>query len=170
MLTIDSLVATAMDALITGNNLQSVVREMIMSDTKSLDTVAEAVGVFRYEAEAFINEDPDSVLARRKRVNNIVNDVSRICREITGKSIVIKSRKDGFVYTVREPKPRKETGTTEAITPREGLTADGVDELNTLRVITATAGSTIDWLLTTNDIDQVARIFVNKLRQIKAGS
>ena len=63
-----------------------------------------------------IDDDPQGVA---KQANNVVNDISRITREKIGLSIRLKSRKDGYIYTAEEPKPRaiKPTPFTVDTTP-----------------------------------------------------
>lgn len=53
-----------------------------------LHYVAEEMGNFKTNNAYFIPSD-------RKKVNNIINDVSRICRELTGYSIANVSRSNG---------------------------------------------------------------------------
>lgn len=104
----------AMDAVKSAGSVQAEVRDLIANNPSHRSVIAEEIGVFKTKAEATYI-DGDAV--KRKQVNNVINDVSRICREEGGYSIRLKSRKGGFVYhavdnasvaprKVSKPKPK----------------------------------------------------------------
>lgn len=96
----------AAEVALKGNgSLQSVVRDILNENHNSdsgLRVICVGVADFRNEQEPCIRGAIDPA-AERKKVNNIINDISRICREITGKSIVATKRKPSFVYEPKEP-------------------------------------------------------------------
>lgn len=100
----------AMAALEGKNTLQSNLRNIIdgCDPVTALDVIARECSEFRNEAENWINtaSSPEEVAQRRKQVNNIINDISRMCRDSLGKSIVCVSRKGGYKYQPEFPKPR----------------------------------------------------------------
>ena len=95
-----TIMEAAMKAAQGAGTVQAAVRETFTSQgvVDGLKTVCSAVAEFKTEMDT---KDVD-----KKVVNNIINDISRISREVTGLSIVLKSRKGGFVYSARSPKPR----------------------------------------------------------------
>ena len=107
------LIDAAVDAVHSSGKVQSIVRDFLNDCTDkeyALEIIAESVGTFRKDMEVWIDNDTD----KRKRVNNVINDVSRICREAVGYSIQCKTRKGGeWVYTPVERAPRATPGTPE---------------------------------------------------------
>ena len=110
------LATRCLDALSTGVSVQQEVRTIISAHTRNEDAslyIAEQMGKYREAADKIIDAAPEEQRkSLMKRVNNVVNDVSRICRDEMGISIKLKARKGGYVYkpeawvpTVREPKP-----------------------------------------------------------------
>jgi hypothetical protein len=101
-----------LEALRCGVSIQQSVRKVlsIMHEDNAADHIAEEMGLFRQAADTIIDAAPagSEQVAVRKRVNNVINDVSRICREEIGKSIKLKARKGGYVYKAEdwEPKPK----------------------------------------------------------------
>lgn len=101
-----------LEALRCGVSIQQSVRKVLstMMPENASAHIAEEMGLFRQAADTIIDAAPvgPGQVAVRKRVNNVINDVSRICREEIGKSIKLKSRKGGYVYTAEdwEPKPK----------------------------------------------------------------
>lgn len=103
----------AMEALNGGTSLQAVIRNKLSEDIDTLANVSEianSISIFRNEAETVIEASLD-MPRTRKAVNNIVNDVSRIVRELTGYSIKLKTRKGGYKYQPelfcpKAPKPK----------------------------------------------------------------
>jgi uroporphyrinogen-III decarboxylase len=65
------------------------------------------MGQFRDEAQDWITNlsEDDARKARRKAVNNICNDVSRISRDLLGHTIRCTSRKGGYIYTATQYEP-----------------------------------------------------------------
>ena len=111
-----SLSSEAMLALESKGKLQETVREICdrHAPTDSGQIIANEVSKFRADAADWI--DKGDVQARRKQVNNVINDISRICRELIGKSIVCVSRKGGHRYEAQEPKARAPATPTPTIT------------------------------------------------------
>lgn len=109
-----SIVDILMDAVRSKGSVQAVIRGEI-NDRKAsgedLSHIATAIAYnvtqFKHTAEAIIVANADDPAAARKQVNNVINDVSRICREETGFSIVNSVRKAGnWQYDPQPPKPR----------------------------------------------------------------
>lgn len=132
-------VVTAMvNATTSKSGCQKVVRSFIdgfragapsFSDLDIADAVAAIVGDYKKAA----------VHLEQKVVNNVINDVSRICREKLGYSIVCTSRKDS-IYKPILPQPRKKSVTAAPI-PDEWKGAY-VNEIHS----TVGASVALDWL------------------------
>ena len=100
------------EGLKSATSIQESVRNTLhfaSTQPEGLSEVCAAVAEFKTFTEERINPDSEEAQGERKRVNNLINDVSRICRELTGKSIRCTSRKDGYVYEALEPAPRSTT-------------------------------------------------------------
>jgi hypothetical protein len=111
----------AIEALTSGASVQAEVRDILAKtdETTALVIISTQLAQFRTDVEHIVNssDDPSSV---RKKANNIVNDVSRICREVTGKSIVCTSRKGGnYVYEAKTPTPRATPSPARIVPPVE---------------------------------------------------
>jgi len=119
MITYTELVTSMTEAYVRGASLQGTVRKFIKQNEAKLpnetaEEIATVVTEYRRTIDQMISDDgltgPDLKAAVKKR-DNIINDVSRICRELLGQSIVCTSRKKGeysakfWTPTVREPKP-----------------------------------------------------------------
>lgn len=112
-----SLAEKALEALDGRSNLQKEVRDIIDSykgdnpdnyKDYALIDIAEQVSEFKADAMAKCTVEPGVVSKEdNKKINNVINDISRITREILGHSIVLKSRKGGYVYGYKEAEPRK---------------------------------------------------------------
>ena len=116
-----TIASAAMDAMRGGSNLQLTVRHFITdhSDVEGVlwtgDQIARQVTEFRKEAERFLKSCDDSDQdTERKRMNNIINDVSRICRKELGQSIVCTSRKTG-TYGARAASPSRSATTSKPV-------------------------------------------------------
>ena len=124
------IVEHAIVATKSGGSVQETVRKVLTTqpEKEALSTVCGAMVEFRTTMEEWINSDDELVKDRRKRVNNVVNDVSRIVREGIGHSIVCKSRKGGYVYEAKEwtgaPKPAK-----TALPIKPAYTFTSIDEM-----------------------------------------
>lgn len=118
MITYTELVTSMTEAYVRGASLQGTVRKFIKQNEAKLpnetaEEIATVVTEYRRTIDQMIADDgltgPDLKAAVKKR-DNIINDVSRICRELLGQSIVCTSRKKGeysakfWTPTVREPK------------------------------------------------------------------
>ena len=124
------MISDLKDAMVSEYNnnesLQQTVRDYAAECYENGETdqlvasgIAVAVGMYRKAMQGSIDasDDPKGV---RKRVNNVANDVSRLCRELTGKTIVCTSRKS-HTYEPRDPKPRepKSESKTSPVTPKQ---------------------------------------------------
>jgi hypothetical protein len=125
MLTGD-VVSSALDAVKGGAKLQSTLRTYIEEcheiDWKheiTANAVASMCTTFHSKVSKWANAGEyeegaiDSVKARRKAVNNIINDISRICRAELGHTIRCTSRKGGHVYTASKVAPTPLRTTTD---------------------------------------------------------
>lgn len=97
------IVKSMIDAAMAGTSFQSAIRQFINDSISSCThefvagRIAEICAAFKKESkekETLIYNKEDQELFR-KRVNNIINDVSRICRDLLGYTIVNKKRKGG---------------------------------------------------------------------------
>lgn len=135
-----SLSAAAIEAVKNNASVQQEVRDIIANYNGPETLIAKEITIFRRDIEGWIDQASGSAETklRRKQVNNIINDVSRICRELIGKSIVCTSRKN-HTYEAKEPVAR----TTRAKTPspvlatNSPITADDDAEtcLQTIRML-----------------------------------
>lgn len=108
----DKLFEAMTNAYASGHSLQSTVRDYItlyLDTGWRSETVAESIantisdyrGSVDSKIEAMMPMEKDDLRRAIKKRDNIINDVSRICREILGYSIVCKSRKHG-TYAIKE--------------------------------------------------------------------
>jgi hypothetical protein len=99
------LVTQAVNSVKEGSKFQTQIREFIDEDAGSPEIVAEMVADivtdFRREIEPWVM-DIDDTKVRRKSTNNLINDVSRICREKLGHTLVCVSKKPFHKYEARE--------------------------------------------------------------------
>jgi len=115
----------ALDALKGGSSFQESVRDHFNSNGYSIgviNDVADCVSEFRRHAESYINDGTtdEDVRIRRKVANNICNDVSRICREMTGYSIKCTSRKNHtYSPEVYNPRAREAKASTASAVEKE---------------------------------------------------
>lgn len=118
MITYTELVNSMTEAYRGGASLQSTVRTFIREniDTPNEEvagSIAMVLTEYRRTIDSWIKEEMDSMPlhAKIKKRDNIINDVSRICREMLGHSVVCTSRKKGEYKAVfatpktRTPKP-----------------------------------------------------------------
>ena len=96
-------------ALNNSSSLQATVRQYIAEQKdlgdggESIATaIAEVISELRNEMERKLEGD------EAKRVNNVFNDVSRICKEALGFAIKCKTRKPLFVYLACKVEPKVE--------------------------------------------------------------
>jgi hypothetical protein len=105
----------------SGAKFQSRIRTFINEEKNTrlpgevADTVAEIVTEYRQAADEIIERmsEEEQVIATKKR-DNIINDVSRICRDLLEYSIVCRSRKNGTYAAKPWTKPEPKEKTTEA--------------------------------------------------------
>lgn len=110
----DQITTEGMAAVEGSSTIQATVREIFRvyeSPENALAVIAGGVGQLKTTAEAHIGtycDNESEARNKRKAVNNVINDISRICRNITDKSIVLAKREGGsYEYRVAEPRPRK---------------------------------------------------------------
>lgn len=115
-----SLAQAAAESLTGKVSLQSEIRKIVdtHNDLGAGNEIADQMSEFRAVSQTWIDQGstPEEVQSRQKQVNNVINDVSRICRQLIGKSIVCKSRKN-HTYEAVEPKPRRTSIPTATTTP-----------------------------------------------------
>ena len=121
-----SIFTTARQAVESGANIQSEVRKVIdtQSEREAINTICEGVAEFKEWAEDhFVSAAGiDHVNDRRKQVNNVINDISRICRKDLDVSIRCVSRKGGYVYKAATPtaRPKPTPATPKKAGPYDG--------------------------------------------------
>lgn len=102
-----NLVEEAKNALFNNGSFQSEVRKLCAA-REGATLIAEAMSEFKTWAE---DNYVDGDSKKRKQVNNVCNDASRICREEIGMTVVCTTRGKGGVWTYEAkmappPKPR----------------------------------------------------------------
>ena len=124
-----SFVDNAIEAVMGNDKFQSYVRETIIaahtdSSSSRVNTaieLADKVTEFRRAIEPWV-QDPKfkhEVADRRKKVNNIINDTARICRELLGYTIKCTSRKN-HQYGVDRIEVKAKPMPTDALPVTEG--------------------------------------------------
>ena len=102
--------------------IQTICREMLAKDPNSPELL-DTIGKYKATQEHYIDAllfDADKA-TRRKQVNNRINDISRICREVAGQSLVCTSRKNHeYGYVLPKPRARK-------IEPKQTMTITTAD-------------------------------------------
>lgn len=114
----ESFLEAAQQSTHNSQKLQQLVRKelTIVNESQALKNIADAVSLFKVTQENSLQGktlSSEELKDARKSVNNVINDVSRICREVSGMSIVCTSRKN-HTYVPQLPKPRT-TATPAAI-------------------------------------------------------
>lgn len=139
----DSLATAMWSSYRSTSTVQGFIREelkKVEEESTCLDEVMNnicgAVAAFKTATEDQIEgiaHDKELVKLRRKQANNVINDVSRICREVVGQTVKLKSRKHGYNYTYAEvPDDFKGTPPTKAFTPPVGKTLIETRELDSV--------------------------------------
>lgn len=119
MITYTELVNSMTEAYRGGASLQSTVRTFIRENIDKPNeevagSIATVVTEYRRTVDSWIEEESlfgTELKAAIKKRDNIINDVSRICREMLGHSVVCTSRKKGEYKAIpqmaktRTPKP-----------------------------------------------------------------
>ena len=177
MSTISELVISATDAVVHGARFQTHIREALEMGATASD-LAEFTTKFKRSIDAWVKVENTQV--RRKKVNNIINDVARICREELGETIVCVSKKPDYVYETRPIKERvPSVGITEAFDKIFGITPHPTDALEArikeleseLKVVqafhgdmmaklTASPESAIDFLRGHHSLEEIGRAVV----------
>lgn len=113
---INNLYNSMTEAFTNGRTVQTAVREFINDNRhntpETAELIAETISQWRQTNNNIIESDD-----HRKVINNIINDVSRICKKEISYKIVCKSRKE-HVYVAepveaKEPVIETETAPTE---------------------------------------------------------
>jgi hypothetical protein len=150
-ISITDLVEMAVDASKTGGKLQSSVRKFIEDrlEIENYGEVAARVGdvitIYRNEIEDWVMQNETKI--RRKVVNNIINDVSRICRDELRHSIVCTKRKGGYVYEAKEIAPKTTTLFTGGPTIPMPPAVDYEEELRDLKRQVSTPRKAFEYLI-----------------------
>jgi len=127
-----SFVDNAIEAVMGNDKFQSYIRETIISahstsadklhgKTYIATDLAEKVTEFRRAIEPWV-QDPEfkhEVADRRKKVNNIINDTSRICRELLGFTVKCTSRKN-HLYSAEKVEVKAKPTPIAELTVKEG--------------------------------------------------
>lgn len=154
-----SFIDKAIEAVMGNDKFQTYVRTFITSHSSDVglsccaDTVAVEIGNFRGAIEPWVQEGETraEVNDRRKKVNNIINDTSRISRELLGFTIKCTSRKNHH-YEAVLPAPRSKSEPSELLPGKPlVITKDMVPESVRLDIIVEGINTTIkenpDWLV-----------------------
>lgn len=165
----------ALRAMKDKGTLQAIVRELLGSkkvyptEAHTLNIICEGVAQFK-EASILSDEYFNNRKATEKIVNNIINDVSRICREITGYSIKLKSRKGGYKYEPVKYEPRTSTRTSTIKAEVSPYIPVGVaiDKEIATAFIKDNPRTAIDILITHCGIETASEFFLEELKKAKA--
>lgn len=151
-----SFIDKAIEAVMGNDKFQTYVRTFITSHSSDVglsccaDTVAVEIGNFRGAIEPWVQEGETrkEVNDRRKKVNNIINDTSRISRELLGFTIKCTSRKNHH-YEAVLPAPRSKSESSEYVppTPFKIITASNVPADVKLDIVLKTIDEEPNWLL-----------------------
>jgi hypothetical protein len=129
--------------------------------------IAEEISAFRNDAAELLERVDDADRsAVQKRVNNVINDVARICREEIGQTVKMVSRKDGYVYRAIEwdppPKEEAEADTSSAAYLRRAL-AEALTQRDWQMQINE------EWERRFNDLEEIMEHAVTKFGKEKVG-
>jgi len=90
------------EGFMTGTKFQSKIRQFIAASSEETyeniaTDIAAIVTSYREKVDIILAEDtdPSDLKSAIKKRDNIINDVSRLCKELLGYSIVCVSRKNG---------------------------------------------------------------------------
>jgi hypothetical protein len=168
-------------AVMENSKMQEQIRDFIdlhKLEGRSNEAIAEVVAQvctdFRAKIEPWLNTEGADRKARSKRVNNVINDISRISRTLLDSSIVCVTRKGGHVYAPATPKPRATGGSVSAPTedPLIETLRNRVDELLLLiegkDKILSSPSSCVDHLAESYSLEYIARVVLEKLKQEEA--
>lgn len=120
-LMVEVIVEAAKNATVTGGTFQASIRDMFDNEEpeNALEIITQAVSQYRRQMETsyIVQGGTDKAVSeRRKVVNNTVNDIARLTRQRTGKTVVCVKRAPHFEYEVRDPKPRN-TAASPSVDP-----------------------------------------------------
>lgn len=166
-----SISSCAMDALVSGGTVQKEVRDFISHSMKTspelevTEFVASHMSDFRRDAEGYIlSAEGEDRKDRRKKANNIVNDVARICRETTGYTIKCTSRKN-HTYEAAKPTTRAATSSPK---PRTTPMHAPPDEREVIQhAIKTIPNAIIRDLIREHGSEFVGRAVVNEIKKRK---
>jgi hypothetical protein len=98
----ENVVKSMVEGFMTGTKFQSKIRQFITASSEETyeniaTDIAAIVTSYREKVDIILAEDtdPSDLKSAIKKRDNIINDVSRLCKEILGYSIVCVSRKNG---------------------------------------------------------------------------
>lgn len=124
-----SLYAHAVEALESTGTVQGFVRETLAEihegsarrDEIKAEITEEMSKFKQWSEDTYLPTQVDrkDVPAGRKRVNNVINDVSRICRAEAGFSVQLTSRKGGYKYHAVDAPPGAITKHDSSHTPNK---------------------------------------------------
>ena len=126
MKTMNEMVGVLTDAETSKASFQTEVRNFLselaadgMTNSDMANSLAAVVGSYKsFREKGIVNiGDKDEQVAQRKQVNNIINDVARICRAETGMTITNVSRKN-HTYGAGAPKPRPQPRSAAKVVQR----------------------------------------------------
>ena len=133
-------------------------------------SVADVCTDFRAKIEPWLNTEGACRKTRTKRVNNVINDISRISRELIGVSIRCASRKGGHLYVASEPKPRA-TRTVAGVPVEDPRIESMRDEIRNLEQtvkeyakILSSPASAIDYLSDDFELEEIAKVVLEKMK------
>ena len=164
-------------AVMENSKMQEQIRTFICEEQEAgVDSatisfnVADVCTDFRAKIEPWLNTEGGCRKTRTKRVNNVINDISRISRELIGVSIRCASRKGGHLYVASEPKPRATR--TVAGVPVEDLFIESMrDEIRNLEQtvkeyakILSSPESAIDYLSEDFELEEIAKVVLEKMK------
>jgi len=98
----ENVVKSMVEGFMTGTKFQSKIRQFIAASSEETyeniaTDIAAIVTSYREKVDIILAEDtdPSDLKSAIKKRDNIINDVSRLCKELLGYSIVCVSRKNG---------------------------------------------------------------------------
>ncbi len=157
----NELLESMLDMTDRKETFQKLIRDMFNSDkptSEILEEIASTVGEFK-RASKF----PDKV------TNNIINDVSRICRETAGYSIVCTSRKGGHVYSAVKKEKKERTVKKKEWTVTTDAPAVVIDEsVIVSRFITDNPEAAIELLILYHGTDCIGKLFLDVAKKHEA--
>lgn len=178
---IEHIVSEAITATTSSSRLQQMVRDVFINytETESSSMLCDIASEYRDKMDSWIGSplSKEDQKLRRKQVNNVINDLSRLARKHIGKSIVAVNRGVPYKYEAQDPKPRAKEDLVPAPSP---VTLEQLDDEIVSEEVLTTWGavrkacrdnpeSVIDRLFDeTGDVDVLGVMFLDRLKQYKA--